>query len=399
MSTQPNMPSISTRRNTTPGETSIAAQLGTPVNFEGTDLEDPQAIIQVCSANLTVARDFLLTIKESNSKRQSTLLALDLIQRGLQKILILQAAQPTPLEEIKKIVEQAVAKTLPDKQTAPSYSMIAAKNVTPSATPKITPQVTKYKMLVTPAPNCPGIKTAEDTRRVLTAKPPSDFGIRADKVVIMKNNAVLVESRCASVLKLGESKLLKELKLSAKPMEKSWPRMQIMDIPEQTTQEELLEELGRQNLPETVPDVFTGKMFKYGRGSRNNDRGRSDTTSWVVELHPAARAHFIKTGRVYTTWRSHTIRDFLLVSRCFNCQRFGHIAKFCSAPQQCGYCASTDHESRNCRHREDKRAHKCANCVRSGIKDANHHTAENICPIYQHRAQEAINSTQYDVDG
>ncbi|KAH0811838.1 hypothetical protein GEV33_010953 [Tenebrio molitor] len=250
MSTQPNMPSISTRRNTTPGETSIAAQLGTPVNFEGTDLEDPQAIIQ----------------------------------RGLQKILILQAAQPTPLEEIKKIVEQAVAKTLPDKQTAPSYSMIAAKNVTPSATPKITPQ----------------------------QSPPSDFGIRADKVVIMKNNAVLVESRCASVLKLGESKLLKELKLSAKPVEKSWPRMQIMDIPEQTTQEELLEELGRQNLPETVPDVFTGKMFKYGRGSRNNDRGRSDTTSWVVELHPAARAHFIKTGRVYTTWRSHTIRDFLL---------------------------------------------------------------------------------------
>jgi hypothetical protein len=276
--------------------------------------------------------------------------------------------------------------------------MIAAKNVAPSATPKITPQVTKYKMLVTPAPNCPGIKTAEDTRRVLTAKLPSDFGIRADKVVIMKNN-VLVESRCALVLKVGESKLLKELKLSAKPVEKSWPRMQILDIPEHTTQEELLEELGRQNLPETVPDVFTGKMFKYGRGNRNNDRGRSDTTSWVVELHPAARAHFIKTGRVYTTWRSHTIRDFLLVSRCFNCQRFGHVANFCSAPQQCGYCASTDHESRNCRHREDKRAHKCANCTRSGIKDANYHTAENICPIYQHRAQEAINSTQYDIDG
>jgi hypothetical protein len=137
-------------------------------------------------------------------------------------------------------------------------------------------------------------------------------------------------------------------------------------------------------------------MFKYGRGNRNSDRGRSDTTSWVVELHPSARVHFIKTGRVYTTWRCHTIRDFLLVSKCFNCQCFGHID---SAPQQCGYCASTDHESRNCRHREDKRAHKCANCTRSGIKDANDHTAENICPIYQHRAQEAINSTQYDVDG
>jgi hypothetical protein len=211
MPSQPQLSATSSRRNTS-------------TVYEDGDLEDVNKIVQVCTANLAVLNEFLATCKDTVNKKQNCLLASQLIQQGLQTIQTLNAAQPTPLEEIQKIVEQAVAKTLPDKQIVPSYSMIAAKNVAPSATPKITPQVTKYKMLVTPAPNCPGIKTAEDTRRVLTAKLPSDFGIRADKVVIMKNN-VLVESRCALVLKLGESKLLKELKLSAKPVEKSWPRM------------------------------------------------------------------------------------------------------------------------------------------------------------------------------
>jgi hypothetical protein len=175
--------------------------------------------------------------------------------------------------------------------------------------------------------------------------------------------------------------------------------MQIMDVPEHTTQEQLLAELSKQNLPATVSEHFTGKMFKYGCRNRGNERGGNDTTSWIVELHPAARAHFVKTERIYTTWRSHNIRDFLLVFRCYKCQRFGYIAKFCNSPRQCGFCASTDHESRDCEAREDKRAHKCANCTRSGIKEANHHTAESVCPIYKHHLQEAINSTNYEVNG
>jgi hypothetical protein len=55
-----------------------------------------------------------------------------------------------------------------------------------------------------------------------------------------EGNAVLVESRCPSVLKLGDLDILKQLKLTAKPVDEHWPRMQIMDMPEHTTQEQLL---------------------------------------------------------------------------------------------------------------------------------------------------------------
>jgi hypothetical protein len=50
-------------------------------------MENPRTIIKVCSVNLTVARDFLFTLKESKAKKQTRLLALDLIQRGLTALL------------------------------------------------------------------------------------------------------------------------------------------------------------------------------------------------------------------------------------------------------------------------------------------------------------------------
>jgi hypothetical protein len=224
------------------------------------------------------------------------------------------------------------------------------------------------------------------------SKTPSNYGIRADNVACLKYNAVLVES----VLKLGDSNLLKELKLTAKPVDNTGEECRLWTHQITPPKSNFWQNCAKQNLPATVPELFTRKIRMQ---KPRNGRGENDTTSWIVELHPAARAHFVTTERIYTTWRSHNIRDFLLVSRCFKCLRFGHIAKFCNSPRQCGFCASTDHESRDYEDREDKRAHKCANCTRSGIKEANHHTAENICPIYQHRLQEAINSTNYEVNG
>ena len=44
--------------------------------------------------------------------------------------------------------------------------------------------------------------------------------------------------------------------------------------------------------------------------------------------------------------------------QCFNCQKYGHIAKICTADSKCGHCAG-EHNTRNCTGKKDV---KCSNC-------------------------------------
>jgi hypothetical protein len=106
-------------------------------------------------------------------------------------------------------------------------------------------------MTIIPEPDCPGIRTAEDTKKILQSRAPCDYGIKVDKIVAMKDNAVLLDSRCDSILKLADSQILKDLRLKAVPIKKRWPRMLIADVPASVTQYQLVETLSGQNLTDS----------------------------------------------------------------------------------------------------------------------------------------------------
>ena len=65
-------------------------------------------------------------------------------------------------------------------------------------------------------------------------------------------------------------------------------------------------------------------------------------------------------------------------TRCFKCQKFGHIAKFCkSSITKCNNC-SENHMSFEC----SSSTTKCSNC------SGNHPSSSLDCPLYQRRAEE-----------
>lgn len=151
-----------------------------------------------------------------------------------------------------------------------------------TVSPKL-PQA-NYKALIKPEDSLKHIKTSEDTRKILTSKPPKGYGIKVDKITPLRNNTILLESNCPSILKLPDNQVLKSLNLRAERVNKVWPKTQIFDEPNHMDEADLINIIAsQQDLPDNLPENFLFYLF---------------------ELHPTARNYFIKRGgRVYIRWR------------------------------------------------------------------------------------------------
>lgn len=373
------------------------------INFDSSnENQDLVNIIQQCSQNLQVLDNFILRSKESVRERQTFLTAIQNIQSAFRYILINfannSATSVNNLEEkITKIVENAIEKKLGNSDNlslGPRYSQILKTNLSTNSSETNAPAKlpeTLYKVIVKPNESLKNVKSPEDTRKILTSKLPCEYGIKVNKIVPLRNNAILIESNCASLLNLTENQTLKDLDLSAERVNKVWPKIQIFDVPNDMSENDLITEISRQNLPDNIPQNFVKSAFKIGNNQENNNN------TWVVEIHPAARNYLIKNGsKVYFRWRALNIRDYFKIARCFKCQKFGHVSKHCKSDKQCGYCTATNHESIDCIIKNDETKYKCCNCIRAKQPNSNHFAGSSNCPVYKYRLQEAIKNIDFD---
>ena len=83
------------------------------------------------------------------------------------------------------------------------------------------------------------------------------------------------------------------------------------------------------------------------------------------------------------------IYDRKQVKRCYNCQKFGHIAKDCPTPNEahCGKC-SENHRTDSCSSNEKK----CINCVRNNIPESDHSASYYKCPCAVKYEEDSLNS-------
>lgn len=83
-------------------------------------------------------------------------------------------------------------------------------------------------------------------------------------------------------------------------------------------------------------------------------------------------------GRIYLGFTSHPVEEYLGPAlRCYNCQRFGHMAKSCRSTRRCKIC-SEDHDHKECK---SVLQPKCANCA------GNHAASYSGCPQNKAAAQ------------
>lgn len=186
------------------------------------------------------------------------------------------------------------------------------------------------------------------------------------------------------------------------------PKVLVYDVPRGLEPDDILDCMVDQN---------EGLLQGLLQGKERNDRreelksefiprfkvGRKDgpLTSWVIEVSPRVR-NVVRSNdkvRLFMKWQSSKVQDYRGVTRCYNCQLYGHVAKYCTESNKvCSFCSITGHIVSKC---PDKRNNK--NPTRSACKrakkKADHSINDKLCPAYNVALERIIERTYYGNNG
>ena len=108
----------------------------------------------------------------------------------------------------------------------------------------------------------------------------------------------------------------------------------------------------------------------------------------IIRLSDNIRYAIKNAGdRLFCGMSSCKVYDQLYIKRCNRCQEFGHYVKDCKGLVSCGICASPDHESKDCTHKDKPNLNEfvcCSNCKKAGLTDqmVSHSATSLSCPTY-----------------
>lgn len=153
------------------------------------------------------------------------------------------------------------------------------------------------------------------------------------------------------------------------------------------TKESLTEKLREQNEDFQFDKFEVKHSYKTHRGD-----------NWIIEVDPDLYLKLKHSTKINLDWLKFPLRDYTSVTQCFNCFRFGHIAKFSKAKRNCRNCGSEEHGSKQC-----EQPKHCANYFAHNFKygskfNCNHQAVDKNCSIRLKETNRLIANTDYGVE-
>ena len=190
-------------------------------------------------------------------------------------------------------------------------------------------------------------KSAKEVQKILTSqvKPAQDkIQIRnmrtTDKVVIVETNSI------ADIEKLKTHEKLKESNVRIELQRKKQPLMIMYDVDAHLKEDEILDSIYYQNLEDHLSWEDFSQNFRLRFKTGRRDRA---TVHHVAEVSAMLRKILINKSRLYINFSAHSIKDYIVVAKCVNCQDLGHVAKHCKRERQvCAHCAQEGHKKMEC---------------------------------------------------
>lgn len=206
---------------------------------------------------------------------------------------------------------------------------------------------------------------------------------------MVSRGGVLVEAASGGAAgRIMENQALKESGYTVERPKVVLPKVMIYDVPNDISEGDVISCLIKQN-PHRRPEQDTAqKGMKVVKKMVVRHR---KVDHWVLECTPEVRDWLMVEGRVYIDWSSCRVKDFLSVTRCYNCQGYGHSSRFCKGKRTCGHC-SGDHDRKDCEARDA--AFPCSACAKFG-RNLMHGVNDAGCSVYKRAAEDSVRRTDY----
>lgn len=175
-------------------------------------------------------------------------------------------------------------------------------------------------------------------------------GVQLGKVT--KNGGVIIKCGGQEDAKKVKDTIEKELKNKyvIEDPKKIKPRIRVVGIPQDQSIENLCEVIINQNKIDN--DEQKSLKIIYTSPIKNNE--------YYVKVE--GDMHVIKSllqkENISVGWNRCRVFEELGIIRCFNCNKYGHLSKFCTNDNSCPKCAG-DHKIKECK----AEISKCSNCL------------------------------------
>lgn len=241
-------------------------------------------------------------------------------------------------------------------------------------------------------------KNVEETKKdVMALINPANEKIRIKGVRKRADGKISIETATAEDLgKIIEHENLKKNGFVAVKSGAWNPKVVLYDVPREMEPNEVTKGIFGMN-----GVIFEGMDFNtFNEGFIPRFRiGRKDgpTANWVIEVTANIRniLRSEEKKKVYLEWRSCKVEDYKGVTRCYKCQTYGHISKFCQEETQvCSYCSKSGHKQLDCPDKKANKSPTCASCKKAR-KKSDHSINDKACPAYKAALERIIERTDY----
>lgn len=178
--------------------------------------------------------------------------------------------------------------------------------------------------------------TTEEIQKVIN---PSTSKITNMKITASGGNVIIACKDKESIEKCSEemkTKLGEKYNINI-PTKRN-VQIQIMGLVNQLEEKDLTEKIELQNHVLHANSKITLVNIK------KNKKGRIEA---LIESDEITHNNIMEKEILAIGWRECRVYENVPMSRCFNCQRYSHVAKYCEQPLRCGVCAGW-HDSNAC---------------------------------------------------